>query len=211
MINIKMLKATLAGLILSLSGYASAGIITFNDRITFENYLSSFQTDGFDNFVTGTTQISLVRNDFTINSSNTTYQADENYCNGYNDSLSFTCNNDYLWNYATSSSSTILLNNSFNAIGFDFTQVHYSSTIQNLNVIYEGVTYLNTAASEQWGFFGIVDTSKDIASLQFNHNPTYMGMDNVTTGAYSQVPEPSTLAIFALGIIGLASRRFKKQ
>jgi hypothetical protein len=27
----------------------------------------------------------------------------------------------------------------------------------------------------------------------------------------SQVPEPSTLAIFALGIIGLASRRFKKQ
>ena len=27
----------------------------------------------------------------------------------------------------------------------------------------------------------------------------------------SQVPEPSTLAIFALGMIGLASRRFKKQ
>ena len=25
------------------------------------------------------------------------------------------------------------------------------------------------------------------------------------------VPEPSTLAIFALGMIGLASRRFKKQ
>jgi hypothetical protein len=25
-----------------------------------------------------------------------------------------------------------------------------------------------------------------------------------------QVPEPSTLAIFALGMIGLASRRFKK-
>jgi hypothetical protein len=25
------------------------------------------------------------------------------------------------------------------------------------------------------------------------------------------VPEPSTLAIFALGIVGLASRRFKKQ
>ena len=27
----------------------------------------------------------------------------------------------------------------------------------------------------------------------------------------TQVPEPSTLAIFALGMIGLASRRFKKQ
>jgi hypothetical protein len=30
-------------------------------------------------------------------------------------------------------------------------------------------------------------------------------------GAAIQVPEPSTLAIFALGVIGLASRRFKKQ
>jgi hypothetical protein len=29
--------------------------------------------------------------------------------------------------------------------------------------------------------------------------------------SYSQVPEPSTLAIFALGLIGLASRRFKQQ
>ena len=26
----------------------------------------------------------------------------------------------------------------------------------------------------------------------------------------AQVPEPTTLAIFALGVIGLASRRFKK-
>jgi len=30
-------------------------------------------------------------------------------------------------------------------------------------------------------------------------------------GNSTEVPEPSTLAIFALGIMGLASRRFKKQ
>jgi hypothetical protein len=30
-------------------------------------------------------------------------------------------------------------------------------------------------------------------------------------GTTSEVPEPSTLAIFALGLMGLASRRFKKQ
>jgi hypothetical protein len=33
----------------------------------------------------------------------------------------------------------------------------------------------------------------------------------VRNGVVEQVPEPSTLAIFALGLIGLASRRFKKQ
>jgi len=32
-----------------------------------------------------------------------------------------------------------------------------------------------------------------------------------TNGLVNQVPEPTTLAIFALGIMGLASRRFKKQ
>ena len=31
------------------------------------------------------------------------------------------------------------------------------------------------------------------------------------TGSVSSVPEPSTLALLALGIVGLASRRFKKQ
>ena len=31
------------------------------------------------------------------------------------------------------------------------------------------------------------------------------------TGNSQEVPEPSTLAIFALGIMGLAARRFKKQ
>jgi hypothetical protein len=35
-------------------------------------------------------------------------------------------------------------------------------------------------------------------------------MDRLAFGTTS-VPEPSTLAIFALGLIGLASRRFKKH
>jgi hypothetical protein len=48
----------------------------------------------------------------------------------------------------------------------------------------------------------------DILSLG-SGNGSYTQVRN---GAVSQtVPEPSTLAIFALGIIGLASRRFKKQ
>jgi len=38
-----------------------------------------------------------------------------------------------------------------------------------------------------------------------------VGLDLGVYGTKVDVPEPSTLAIFALGMIGLASRRFKKQ
>jgi hypothetical protein len=38
-----------------------------------------------------------------------------------------------------------------------------------------------------------------------------VGLDLSISGSKVDVPEPSTLAIFALGMIGLASRRFKKQ
>ncbi len=44
-----------------------------------------------------------------------------------------------------------------------------------------------------------------------NQGPFDIGFDNVSIIAETtEVPEPSTLAIFALGMIGLASRRFKK-
>jgi len=43
-------------------------------------------------------------------------------------------------------------------------------------------------------------------------NDTYFSLAITATNLKTeQIPEPSTIAIFALGIIGLASRRFKKQ
>tara|TARA_B110000503_G_scaffold56880_1_gene91053 strand:+ start:723 stop:1196 length:474 start_codon:yes stop_codon:yes gene_type:complete len=39
--------------------------------------------------------------------------------------------------------------------------------------------------------------------------PAFFQLDNIRSS--TSVPEPSTLAIFALGLMGLASRRFKKQ
>ena len=50
-----------------------------------------------------------------------------------------------------------------------------------------------------------------------NFRASVAGWESATITTYSSaytptsVPEPSTLAIFALGMIGLASRRFKKQ
>jgi hypothetical protein len=43
------------------------------------------------------------------------------------------------------------------------------------------------------------------------HASNVYGLNEIRVSAVSTVPEPSTLAIFALGMIGLASRRFKKK
>ena len=43
------------------------------------------------------------------------------------------------------------------------------------------------------------------------HSRNLSGFSSFDNLNVSKVPEPSTLTIFALGMIGLASRRFKKQ
>lgn len=65
------------------------------------------------------------------------------------------------------------------------------------------------------GYQGSFTKYKDIARI--NHSRGTVGVNSGYNDIGSmlvrvtQVPEPSTLAIFALGLIGLASRRFKKQ
>ena len=88
-------------------------------------------------------------------------------------------------------------------------------------------------ASDNWGLgsgpdplITISDTNllfDDISWFSFTNNigstAVGMGLDNFFLDEAgdpngsdpTSVPEPSTLAIFALGIMGLASRRFKKQ
>jgi len=51
------------------------------------------------------------------------------------------------------------------------------------------------------------DSYSDSTSLVYST----MLIKNDTLGNATTVPEPSTMAIFALGMIGLASRKFKKQ
>jgi len=68
-----------------------------------------------------------------------------------------------------------------------------------------------------FNFVGVFNTANfDInnfgMSAGLNQNGNIVPAElNLIDGISHDVPEPSTLAIFALGMIGLASRRFKKQ
>lgn len=50
-----------------------------------------------------------------------------------------------------------------------------------------------------------------ITITQMANHTGWLGMDNFAWNDSTDIPEPSTLAIFALGMIGLTSRRFKKH
>jgi hypothetical protein len=71
--------------------------------------------------------------------------------------------------------------------------------------------YAGENISGQVTFFG---AGSYVAAGFFHEGSRDLGLgdnDTIFFQAYNAVPEPTTLAIFALGMIGLASRRFKKQ
>jgi hypothetical protein len=71
---------------------------------------------------------------------------------------------------------------------------------------------------EQESYFLTGGRSQNVYNMSFNGEQVLFSSNSGTSNIYrfsdgitQDVPEPSTLAIFALGMIGLASRRFKKQ
>jgi hypothetical protein len=194
----KFLKAACAGLILSVSAFSNAGLITFNGTASDGGYISlpgSYTEAGFT----------------LTNNSGSNYFVDNDFSTNLN-----SWDDDVLeFNSPTFSQATLTADGNIN---FDFSSAFLGSFNSAASLTFEGffagggsITQtlslgLNTRAL--FNFTGFNNLSSLVISA-----PTdglFALMDDLTVSA-SSVPEPSTLAIFALGIIGLASRRFKKQ
>jgi len=86
-----------------------------------------------------------------------------------------------------------------------------SFTSTNIKVDVGGVEQFNINGTFEDGSFGFYNYSQAqvrYAGIEEDVIPPQCGQKGQPPCA---VPEPSTFTIFALGIIGLASRRFKKQ
>ena len=224
----KKLSAALFGIVMAVSFNANAGLITsniLNSATTIDFSDQSYQTD-----VIGAVQIGgLVGIDVTVKSSSNSNGLYFNY-NGWG-----MLNNGDWGNNRT----YVSLNGSNDSILFSFNDgpvsgvgglVSYArrdnggtddlifSVFDNSMSLLESINITNLADIIETGFNGsafrgIKRNTADISYFSISGGLAN-AIDNLSFEIDAQsttIPEPSTLAIFALGIMGLAARRFKKQ
>jgi hypothetical protein len=197
--NIKMLKAAVAGLVLSVSGFANAGMIVFTDEASWLAATSSVTTIDFN---TGSDQVGRGSN---YTESGVTFSADSVY-------------SIYDIDYDASYHDTGYLDMEGSNLGMDFGSditalgFYFGAFYDNeVSMTFDNGQVFNLSApTSQYSFFGLV-SDDSFNSVTMNTANAFTAFDNVSFGDAAEVPEPSTLAIFALGVLGLASRRFKKQ
>lgn len=217
-----MLRAALAGLVLFVSGFANAGLIVYTDRA---DWLSAVGVPTFEeNFNSIQTDVNLDNSNTTLNTLN---YSDSGYrfvtfdaITGENGSGTGIDNTSFLNlnGYNNNSSLTITLPEYAMAFGWDTFNYDFGDEISLITI--DGVTFdaMSSGNNPYIGFFGVIATGNTIfnsvtvsASITLDNSiGTFNAFDNLAYKA-AEVPEPSTLAIFALGLMGLASRRFKKQ
>ncbi len=186
--NVKTLKMTLAGFILSVSGLANAALIT-------EEF-------------TGGTASTEVGSDYA--SSGLIFD------NAY-------YSNCYGSGWISGENDTCYNSNFDNAIdgGFSGTTDFISAILKypdggvtSLLEVFDINNVLLSSTSVTGGDTFISLAQNGISSFRFSwSSDDVVGLESISFNEITSapVPEPSTLAIFALGIMGLASRRFKKQ
>ncbi len=201
----KFMRSVFVGLVLTFSGFASAGVIALEDW--------------FD--AAGTHTGGLTQSQF----SDDLYFA---VAQDVNFSLTDTYEVSQGWHIASFAEYTALRN--------AYTGPYTGFNHYNMNGWAGYTTASGTPQSYYFALSDMFTPDNPPMAIHAGHLSRYtyttrddrLGSDLTTNGEYfaglivikdgsrdwgeaSEVPEPSTLAIFALGMIGLASRRFKKQ
>ena len=199
--NSKMIKSAFAGLVLSVSSLANAGLIDFNSMSDVA-YLgnSDFTVTSYGGPEADTSLTPLIRQEGGIS-----------YLCNSTDSNDTSC-----YSYPTEN----IIDFDFN-LGLDSIDVNMywagnpnargpGASITSFDIdgnVLETFGYSPTQTA-QYTF----DSVADIYSIQTNSGVTpgenwWYGINSINY-TVAEVPEPTTLAIFALGLMGLVSRRF---
>lgn len=220
----KFLKAAFAGLVLTVSGLANAGLITYTDwtefdsltfGLTIENFevgLGNSGVSGVGSIINSATNTGpITTGEISSGFNLTSIQGGEMVALGAG--IGGLTSNGVAVDLFSEEMRLDLLS-PFTAVGFDLLNTA-TGTVEaqffNANSL---LGTLILPVSNVLNFGGAIAFGGDIITrVDFvNEIPSEQGiiMDRLAFGTTS-VPEPSTLAIFALGLISLASRRFKKH
>lgn len=216
--NIKMLKAAIAGFVLTVSGLANAALIStgYNsdssaDGILFDIKLNSSDLN-FQSMTFLTSNLESVSTGVELYFRSGSYVGFSNDATGWNLLFSGTISPIQTIAPTLSSVSSGLVNLDFSdfVLSNNSTYAFYLVTTDQTNVRYENssstsvVGGVNTSNADLTIFTG---ESQNFSGDVFSPTSTNTPRDFRGSFTYSQVPAPSTLAIFMLGIVGLIVRR----
>ena len=190
-------------LALSASNFANATLITYSDEATFlpnVDIINSYNFDGNNSIVSHGT--SHVIDDVTF-SAGAVFSLNPGRGGAHHQTGWLSLER---LNYGLSFSQGIT------ALSFDFGD-YYTNAMTLTLTTNTGEVFIASANANSWGFGGFT-TDQAFTSATITTSGTtgpFWGFDNFSYGNVSDIPEPSTLAIFGLAMIGLASRKLKKQ
>jgi len=212
--KIKFLKAAIVGLVFSISSFAHAGLITTNGGSAVGGFSSS-EVYG-QSFLVGIDNV-LDSVQLTGRSTNGVNQGVIYELFKWDDALNRVVNGSLFTTSGSLIASNSLLDINIMTGGWEL--------ITGQKYIFS-MRHDDANGSGNWGF-GASGTNdyidggfnySQITSNRYLNNSWTANHGGVSRDLHiqmnfsaSSIPEPSTLAIFALGMIGLASRQFKKQ
>lgn len=216
---------------------AQASLITYTDEAVFNSATSgtTFTVEDFESYSAGLLTKGIQHNFIGFsaqaedNTTGTNNEGFEVYPSGYTGAQHspFTTSQFLGWsedtpNFNGNGRYGVTVSLSFTSplqfIAFDFLDSdntdEYRLFVNGNNV----TSFLSNGSSyDDSFFFGLADTA-GITSVVFSADSTSpggfteeFGIDNVRTSTLTSIPEPSTIAIFGLALLGLASRHLKKS
>jgi hypothetical protein len=229
--KLKFLNASFVILTLWFSGLANAGIISSDEyqleeiggswTYGYTGWNASSEYGNFGNALSEYSTINNILSDGYEYSCRTNYCSNTNYQNGYNSVYNWGASGSDFLTFAFDSSITltsidIITSRMYGVVSFDYFDgstwntlvASLGSNIGNIGCCTDSPSALLLSGQGYTASF----SSTQMTKLRMNTTSENTSIHELTLhGETTSVPEPSTLAIFAFGMIGLASRRFKKQ